>query len=244
MFLPMWGSMTDERCRNQLLCRLSDPDFDLIKNRLETVELSLRMPLEDRNRPIDKIYFPEAGMASVVATSGPHQVEAGVIGREGMTGISILLADDRSANSTFIQVAGTALCITADALRDAMQESESLRTLFLRFVQAFMTQMSQTALANGRAKLEERLARWLLMAHDRLDGRELPLTHEFLALMLGVRRAGVTTALQALEDRGLISIKRGLIVMEDREGMLKSAGALYGIPEAEYRRLISPRKKV
>jgi CRP-like cAMP-binding protein len=239
----MWGSMTDERCGNQLLCRLSDGDFALIKDRLQTVELTLRMPLEDRNRPIDKVYFPEAGIASVVATSGPHQVEAGIIGREGMTGLAVLLADDRSANATFIQVAGSGLCIEADALRDLMQQSESLRTLLLRFVQAFMTQMSQTALANGRAKLEERLARWLLMAHDRVDGRELPLTHEFLALMLGVRRAGVTTALQALEDRGLISIKRGLIVMEDRDAVVKFAGALYGIPEAEYRRLIGQRKK-
>jgi CRP-like cAMP-binding protein len=235
--------MIEERCRNHLLCRLSDADFALIKDRLETVELGMRMPLEDRNRAIEKVYFPQAGMASVVATSGQHQVEAGVIGREGMTGIAVLLADDRSANSTFIQVAGTGLCITADALRDALQQSESMRTLFLRFVQAFMTQMSQTALANGRAKLDERLARWLLMAHDRLQGRELPLTHEFLALMLGVRRAGVTTALQALEDRGFISIKRGLIVMEDRDAVLTFAGALYGIPEAEYRRLITPGKK-
>src|SRR5688500_2091400 len=160
------------------------------------------MTLEDRNRPIEKVYFPESGMASVVATSGQHQVEAGVIGREGVTGIAVLLADDRSANATFMQDPGTGFCIAADALRETLRQSESMQLVFLRFVQAFITQMSQTALANGRAKLDERLARWLLMAHDRVDGRELPLTHEFLALMLGVRRAGVTTALQALEDRG------------------------------------------
>jgi CRP-like cAMP-binding protein len=112
-----------------------------------------------------------------------------------------------------------------------------LRTLLLRFVQAFMTQMSQTTLATARANVEERLARWLLMAHDRLDGNELPLTHEFLALALGVRRAGVTTALRELEERSLVSVKRGVIVLEDRNGLVKLAGDLYGVPEAEYRRL-------
>jgi len=105
-----------------------------------------------------------------------------------------------------------------------------------------MTQMSHTALANGRAKVEERLARWLLMAHDRIDGKDLALTHEFLALMLGVRRAGVTTALQGLEQHGFISVKRGLIKMEHRDGLVKFAGAVYGVPETEYRRLTGWRR--
>jgi CRP-like cAMP-binding protein len=229
--------MTHERGRNHLLSSLSDADFALIKNGLQTAELGHRLSLEERNRPIEKVYFPEHGIASVVAVSGEEQVEAGIIGREGVTGTSVILGDDRSVNATFIQVAGSGLSLESSVLRKAMQKSQSLRTLFLRFVQAFMTQMSHTALANGRAKVEERLARWLLMAHDRLDGKELPLTHEFLALMLGVRRAGVTTALQGLENHAYVSVKRGLIMMEDREGLVKFAGALYGVPEAEYRRL-------
>jgi CRP-like cAMP-binding protein len=223
--------------RNHILASLSEADFALIKNRLEKVELGQRASLEERNRPIEKIYFPESGIASVVAVSGQEQVEAGIIGREGMTGIAVILGDDRSANTTFIQVAGSGQWLDSGVLRKAMQKSASLRRLCLRFVQAFMTQMSHTALANGRAKVEERLARWLLMAHDRLDDKELPLTHEFLALMLGVRRAGVTTALQGLEEQSLISVKRGLIMMENRDGLVKLAGALYGVPEAEYRRL-------
>ena len=100
-----------------------------------------------------------------------------------------------------------------------------------------MIQTAHTALANGQAKVEERLARWLLMAHDRADGNELSLTHEFLALMLSVRRAGVTVALQLAESQGLISAKRGLIYVKDRAGLKKIANGLYGIPEAEYRRL-------
>ncbi len=229
--------MTHERGRNHLLSSLSEADFALIKTRLETVELGHRLSLEERNRPIEKVYFPEHGIASVVAVSGEEQVEAGIIGREGMTGISVILGDDRSVNATFIQVAGSGLALDSGVLRKAMQKSQSLRTLCLRFVQAFMTQMSHTALANGRAKVEERLARWLLMAHDRLEGKELPLTHEFLALMLGVRRAGVTTALQGLENQDFVSVKRGLIMMEDREGLMKFAGTAYGVPEVEYRRL-------
>jgi CRP-like cAMP-binding protein len=229
--------MTQQRCRNHLLLSMSAADFELIEDRLRAVQLDHRMTLEERLRPIEKVYFPEHGIASVVAVSGQEQVEAGIIGREGVTGIPVILGDDRSANTTFIQVAGAGLALDASVLRRAMERSEALRSLLLRFVHAFMTQMSHTALANGRAKVEERLARWLLMAHDRLDGKELPLTHEFLALMLGVRRAGVTTALQGLEERSLISVKRGLIMMEDREGLVKFTGALYGVPEAEYRRL-------
>jgi len=242
MVLPTGESMAHERGRNHLLSSLSETDFALIKTRLEPVELVHRMSLEERNRPIEKICFPESGIASVVAISGQEQLEAGIIGREGMTGISVVLGDDRSANATFIQVAGAGLWLDADALRKAMQKSGTMRLQFLRFVQAFMTQMSHTALANGRAKVEERLARWLLMAHDRLDGKDLPLTHEFLALMLGVRRAGVTTALQGLEEHGFISVKRGLIRMENRDGLVKFADALYGVPEAEYGRLTGWRK--
>jgi CRP-like cAMP-binding protein len=108
----------------------------------------------------------------------------------------------------------------------------------LAFTQSFVVQTAQTALANARGNVESRLARWLLMAHDRLDGNELDLTHEFLALMLGVRRAGVTTALQKLESDGLVVAKRGLIVVEDRAGLVRLADRLYGVAEAEYRRLI------
>jgi CRP-like cAMP-binding protein len=237
--------MTPERYRNHLLSRLSSKDLALINGHLKTVELAPRMPIEERARPIERVYFPEDGIVSVVAVSGANQVEAGIVGREGMTGIAVILGDDRSANTTFVQVTGSGLSLEASVLRKAMQKSGSMQLLFLRFVQAFMTQMSHTALANGRAKVEERLARWLLMAHDRVEGPELSLTHEFLAVMLGVRRAGVTLALQALEDRGFITAKRGLIMIENRPRLLAFAGAWYGVPEAEYRRLTSwsPRHK-
>jgi CRP-like cAMP-binding protein len=126
----------------------------------------------------------------------------------------------------------------AKELRKAMDASESLRSLLLKFVQVFMVQTTQTAIANARANIDQRLARWILMAHDRTRNGTLPLTHEFLALMLGVRRAGVTEALQSLKRRKLIDTGRNQIVVRNREGLERMARGSYGVPEKEYRRLI------
>ena len=134
-------------------------------------------------------------------------------------------------------MAGEGQRLRSDDLREAMQTSPTLQALLLRYGQALMVQTAQTALANGRAKIGERLARWLLMAHDRADGDELPLVHEFLALMLGVRREGVTLALQRLEGINLIGAKRGRITILDRKGLEECADGSYGVPEAEYERL-------
>jgi CRP-like cAMP-binding protein len=125
-----------------------------------------------------------------------------------------------------------------DKFRQAMQASASLHGVLLKYVQAFMVQTAHTAIANARTKLDQRLARWLLMAHDRLDGDRLTLTHEFLSLMLGVRRAGVTEALQALVTEKLIRSARSEILVLDRKGLERRAGESYGVPEAELRRLL------
>jgi CRP-like cAMP-binding protein len=119
-----------------------------------------------------------------------------------------------------------------------MKDSDTLQAALLKFVQAFMIQTAHTATANGRASLAERLARWILMAHDRLESDELPLTHDFLSLMLGVRRAGVTTALHDLVSKGLIKSQRGIITVLDREGIEEIAAGYYGVPEAEWARLM------
>ena len=113
-----------------------------------------------------------------------------------------------------------------------------MQGLFLKYVQAFMVQTAHTAICNARAKLDQRLARWLLMAHDRLDRDILPLTHEFLSLMLGVRRAGVTEAIAALEAEELIGAARGQIIVRNRKGLERKAADVYGVPESEYRRLL------
>jgi CRP-like cAMP-binding protein len=137
-----------------------------------------------------------------------------------------------------LQVAGEGQHIPAAMLRKALEKSKTLHGLLLKYVQTFMVQTSHTAIANARATVDERLARWILMAHDRIPGHMLPLTHEFLGLMLGVRRAGVTEALQNLSSHRLIKNRRGEIEVLNRKGLERIAGDLYGTPEAEYRRLI------
>ena len=133
----------------------------------------------------------EAGIASVVAVQPDEtRIEVGLIGREGMSGTAVVLGGDQSPHSTYMQVAGEGQRIAANELHKAMDASVSLRNLLLKFVQVFMVQTAHTAIANARAHIDQRLARWILMAHDRTGDNTMPLTHEFLALMLGVRRRG------------------------------------------------------
>jgi CRP-like cAMP-binding protein len=221
-----------------LLERLSAHDASVLAPAMETVGLALRQPIEQANEQITHAYFPLSGIISIVARSGDEQVEAGIVGREGMTGTAIVLGNHRSPNDAFVQGAGAAVRVDADALRAALEASASLRQLMQRFAHVFMMQVTQTALANARGTLSERLARWLLMAHDRHDNDELQLTHEFVAIMLAVRRPGVTTALHELEGKHLIRSSRGAIRVIDRKGLEQHAGATYGVAEAEYKRLI------
>jgi CRP-like cAMP-binding protein len=215
--------------RNRLLAALSSADFALLQPDLDPVSLELRQVLETADEPITHNYFIESGLASVVAGNGNHRrrIEVGLIGFDGMTGLAVVLGNDRSPNENFMQVGGEVRRISSDRLRMAMQESRSLHGVLLNFAHAFMNQIASTALSNGTASVEERLARWLLMAHDRMDDDNIPLTHEFLALMLGVRRAGVTVALNALERKAVIRLSRGQIFVVDREGLKASANGAY-----------------
>jgi len=155
-----------------------------------------------------------------------------------MSGTSVVLGGQSSPHSTYLQVAGDGQHISADALCKVLEASRTLHVMLLKYVQAFMVQTAHTAIANAQAKIEQRLARWILMAHDRVSGNVLLFTHEFLSLMLAVRRAGVTEALQSLSKQRLIKTAIGEIVVLNRKGIERVAGALYGVPEAEYRRLI------
>jgi CRP-like cAMP-binding protein len=219
--------------QNRLLAAMSSGDFALLEPMLEPLTLEVRQMLEPANKAIKHSYFITSGLASVIAIGkNSHRLEVGIIGRDGMTGLPVVLGNDRSPNETFIQVEGTGSRIAADDLREAMRKSASLSRVLLNFVNAFLIQTSHTALSNGSATIEERLARWLLMAQDRLGGDEVPLTHEFLSLMLGVRRAGVTGALNQLDRKGVIRLSRGRIWIVDRDGLINSANGSYGIPEA------------
>jgi CRP-like cAMP-binding protein len=205
---------------------------------MELVELGLRQDLEHAGKPIAWAYFIESGLASVVAGNDElGKIEVGMVGPEGMTGIGLLLEDEQATFDVFVQGPGEALRISADRLREAMSTDAEIRRLLVRFAHAFGIQVATTALANGQAKLESRLARWLLMVSDRL-GASFHVTHEFLALMLAVRRSGVTLGLHILEGKALIRATRGAISIIDRDGLIAHAAGSYGFAEAEYRRLL------
>ena len=215
---------------NHILSALARADFRLLEPHLEPVDLPLRRQLEARNKRVEHVYFMESGFASVVA-NGQRNIEVGIIGREGMSGLSVVMGTkDYPTNETYIQSAGKGLCMAAGDLRDAIDASVALHQVMLTYAHTFMVQTSQTALANGRSKLEERLARWLLMAADRVEG-ELALTHEFLSIMLGVRRSGVTATLQELERSGLITHRRGFVTILDREGLEECSNGIYSPPK-------------
>jgi CRP-like cAMP-binding protein len=214
---------------NRILSRLSRADFRLLEPHLEAVDLPVRKVLAVRNKRVESVYFPESGMASIVA-NGEQELEIGMIGREGMTGASVILgSDERAPHQTYVQIAGAGQRLSADRLREAIESSAGIRQVMLHYVHALMKQSTETALANGRHKIEERLARWLLMAADRV-GNELPLTQEFIAIMLGTARPGVTIAIQELERRGWITHRRGVVVIIDREGLEKSSNGAYIVP--------------
>jgi CRP-like cAMP-binding protein len=225
--------------RNRLLARLAPKDLAVLRPHLAPIDLPLRTVLERPGRTIDYVYFPESGIASVVATQANDiRVEVGLIGSEGMTGLAILLGDRQTPNTTYMQLAGAGQRMTADALRSVMARNAGLQAVMLKYVQAFLIQVSHTAISNAHSHIDERLARWILMAHDRATGATILLTHEFLSLMLAVRRAGVTEALKTLVTQGLIKSARGSITVLDRKGLEMSAGESYGVPESEYRRLL------
>ena len=224
--------------RNQLLAALLPEDFAALQDHLEPVELPLRQVLIEPHQPIEHVVFMENGYSSVVTNGDGSKIEIGIIGREGMVGTAVALGVRTIPFQCFIQHAGDGLRMPAHHLEAVMDERPSLHRLLLRYAQVMNVQTSGTAFANAEHTVEARLARWLLMCHDRLDGDDIQITHDFLSFMLGVRRAGVTTATHILEGNGLIRAKRGVITILDRERLAELAEGAYGLREAEYARLI------
>ena len=234
-------SVSQSGTPNGLLAALSADDFALLQPCLERVELARRETLIEADTPIEHVYFLESGVGSIVSDFPDGAVEIGIFGYEGMSGTAVLLGTDQTPYRSFMQVDGrTALRIGVEDLRQAWRQSETLQILLLRYAQAFSVQSTQTAAANAKFDLPKRLARWLLMCHDRLEGDDIALTHEFMSMMLGVRRAGVTDGLHALEGVRAIRARRGVVTIINRASLEKLAGLCYGRAEAEYRRLIGP----
>lgn len=225
--------------KNRLLARLSDADRHRIAPHLALVQLPQRMSLVTSGEPIPRCYFFESGVASVISnTPDGRQAEVGIIGREGMVDVAAVMGGDRTPLEVFIQMPADAYSIATTEVALMTDESRDFRRLLLGFAHSFLIQVAQTALATASLKIEDRLARWLLMSHDRSDSSSFPITHEFLSLMLGVRRAGVTAALGSLQVEGSIATSRGQITIIDRKGLERRVGDSYGIPEENYRDLI------
>ena len=226
--------------RNHLLGRMSPTDFAILAPHLDRVALSSRDALIDPDRTISRTYFIETGIASVVAPmANGQQAEVGLIGREGMVDVATALGGNTTPLEVFVQAAGSAYALPCAALREAERASETLRAVLLAYAQSLIVQIAYTAVASASMTINERLARWLLMCHDRLDDDEIPITHEFLSLMLSVRRAGVTVAVRELEAIGAVEARRGSVVVLDRDKLLASARDGYGIPEAAYAKALA-----
>ena len=227
--------------QNRLLALLPEEDLRLLQPDLEQVAWKRGFTFASPDVPQEFTYFPTDGLASVIASTRENQrLEVGIYGRDGMGPTSIVLGVDQTPHRHFVQVEGAAWRMPIDKFTEAIAQSKPLRLLVMRYVYVIMIQTSFTALSNGRSSLGERLARWLLMCNDRLASIDINLTHDFLSLMLGVRRAGVTEALHVLEGLKIISATRGAIRVLDRVRLEETAGGSYGVPEAEYRRLIGP----
>ncbi len=230
--------------RNYLLLLADEQERGLLAASVERVSLARGSKLYRPDTIPDFCLFIESGIASVIVTSPEgHKAEAGVVGREGMVPVSAFTADGCTPMEVVMQVGGSGLKVPFEHFRDAFQASPSFREIFLSYTQAFLVQSAFTALSNANHHIEERLARWLLICHDRIDGDELPLTHEFLAIMLAVRRPSVTIALHVLEGNRFIRSERNLITIRNRPALEEFASDAYGRSEREYERLLRPLSK-
>jgi len=192
--------------RNRILAALPPKDFDRFSPALQPVSLSLRQVIHDVSSPIEHVYFVEQGVCSILTIMADDSaIEVGMIGSEGMVGVSAVFGSATSGQHIIVQIPGTALRMDAARCKAAFDESTAVRMAVLRFATALMNLSAQTAACNRLHSIEQRCARWLLMAHDRIQSDIMPMTHEFLASMLGVRRAGVTVTAGELQRSGLIA---------------------------------------
>jgi len=228
--------------RHRLLGALPADELARIRPHLERVQLQQRDIVHEPDLAISHVYFPETAVLSLVsAMDSGATVEVGTAGCEGMVGLSVLLAEDVSTVRTLAQIPGAAERMTADVFARLASAPGAFHRILLRYTQAFLTQVAQTAACNGAHLVEERCARWLLMTHDRVEGDEFPLTHEFLAFMLGVRRAGVTVAMRALQDAGVVQYSRGRVQIVDRSGLEAASCECYGVVRTHFERLLPQR---
>lgn len=219
--------------QNDLLAALPAGEHERLRPHMQRVTLTMEQELHEVGGPIDQVYFVESGLVSLTANTGDNgYVEVGMTGREGLVGTSVLLNPRAVAtHRALVQISGSAWRLPSTALREMVDQLPTLRDRCFRYLQVVMVQTSQSAACNARHELPERLARWLLMTHDRINTDRLPMTQEFLSYMLGVRRAGVSVVTSALQAQGLIQQSRGYLSILDRQGLEEEACNCYRLIE-------------
>jgi CRP-like cAMP-binding protein len=232
---PQWGNL-----HNEILAALPRSDIENIRPHLQRVTLISGQTLHEPGNAVSDLFFVEEGVVSLTASAdGDDHVEVGLTGREGFVGASVILnVKPIAVHRAITQAAGHAHRITAAAMTTAMSQSLPLRDHCLRYVEMLMIQSSQVAACNARHNLPERLARWLLMVRDRIDTDNLPMTQEFLSVMLGVRRSGVSVAANTLRAGGLIQLDRGQVIILDREALAGAACECYRIIQGSRDRIL------
>lgn len=216
--------------KNRLLDALPSAEYQRLSSKLEPVSLAYKKVLYEPGGPMPYTYFPSSGMTSlVIAMQDGAAIETAVVGNEGMVGVHVFLGTDSAPSQAYMQVAGEGLQMRSEELRHEARTGGPLRELLQRYALATLIQTAQLAACNRLHPVEERCARWLLSAHDRADSDILPLTQEFLGLMLGVRRASVTTTAAILQQAKLIDYQRGRITVLDRAGLEEAACECYGV---------------
>ena len=225
--------------QNQLLCALAAPEFETLLPHLELVPMALGQMLYEPGTQLRHAYFPTNSIVSLhyVTESGASAETAGV-GNEGMVGVALFMGGDTTSSSAVVQTAGSAYRLDRHLLKAEFDRATSLQRLLLRYAQALMTQMAQTAACNRHHSVEQQLCRWLLLTLDRLPSRELVMTQELVASMLGVRRESVTEAAGSLQSAGYIRYRRGHISVLDRDGLERNACECYGVVHKEIVRLL------
>jgi CRP-like cAMP-binding protein len=225
--------------RNLLLARLPLTELDRFGDHLKTVPLDFKQVLYEARSAIDYIYFPTKGVLSAVAVMNDGKaVEVATIGNEGAAGVAALLGIGTSANRVFVQVPGEAQRIKVATLHDEALPGSPLFKLLLCYYGVFLTQVSQSVACNGLHPIQKRCCRWMLMTHDRVGANKFPLTHEFLAMMLGVARPGVSEVLVLLRKKRLLDYKRGIMTILDRKRLEAASCECYEAVKAEYARLL------
>ncbi|HEV2881152.1 MAG TPA: Crp/Fnr family transcriptional regulator [Pyrinomonadaceae bacterium] len=228
---------------NRILNQLPPEEYERLSPYLEPVTLSRGDVLYYPQDPVSHVYFPNSGTVSVVATFvDGGGVEVGVVGNEGVFGVNVVLGSVTTPHEAMVQLPGDGVRTSSDVLRREFERGGQLHDLLLRYTQAFIVQIAQTAACNKVHPLDGRLARWLLMSSDRAMGNELELTHDFMAVMLGTRRAGVTEAAGRLQDTGLIRYRRGRITVLDRPGLEATSCECYPVVKKEFDRLLGVKE--